>query len=315
MRAHGNMQNLPEAILAEIFGCIVDVDCFIRCSTVCKCWARALQSCRPKCLIVPSFQHERWEVDAAISTIKWLHLWQQQGSLQKEQQLVLDKSLLDSQYRRGIPQSPLARAVMTATSCSDLQICILRGCFCLTTAIALLPASLLVLDLWTESPSTGTLLSHFTKFRATLQSLKLRCEARNPDEFIDPCLLALMLDSSFCSLTTLEISNFFYSRLLPDSTLGDGLMDLRKCITNLEPDKLGIQLAQALIEQPLMEDLEIELFNAMMNSACVSKLMVPAASCLICLQVVGPKIAPSVLTDLVQVKFAYEFCRVQVHIR
>ena len=92
-------------------------------------------------------------------------------------------------------------------------------------------------------------------------------------------------------------------------------MTLRKCITNLEADKLGIQLAQALIEQPLMEDLEIELFNAMMNSACVSKLMVPAASCLICLKVIGPKVAPSVLIDLVQVKPAYEFCRVQVHMR
>lgn len=310
------MQALPEALLAEIFNYTVHVDSFIRCSTVCKSWARAIRTCRPKRLIVQSFRHDQWELDAAVSTIKWLHLWQQQGSLREVQQLVLDTNLLDPQYRRSLSPSPLSQAVIAAASFCHLQICILRGPFSLATAIALLPANLLVLDLWPESIPAGTLLSHFAKFnKANLQSLKLRCGTRNPDSFIDPCLWDLRLDSPFRSLTTLEISNLFCFKPLSGSTLGDRLINLRKCTLNLQADKPSIQLAQALIVQPHMEDLELELFNVVHSSACISKLTVPDGSSVNRLKITGPKITPSILIDLAKASPAHEFCRVQVHIR
>lgn len=86
------MQAVPEAVLCRIFSQFDKIFTFVRCSAVCKRWAEVMQACKLKCLHLQHYRYDD-ELDRAISIMRLLQGWQQQGRLQ---QLLRLELLLDA---------------------------------------------------------------------------------------------------------------------------------------------------------------------------------------------------------------------------
>lgn len=174
------MPQLQGAELEGVLSHLTVAEDLVRCSTVCTSWARALQNTPIKTLDMrqygPTDLHSAAfdkETTAAQAQLRWLQDLHKQRRLKGLTEICLNPSPggFDSQ---AVSPSVLSQGLVVLAAIWPLQKVVLRGAICLKTAVALLPKSLLILDLWPDTGPAIVSLGEFEQFN----QLKVRFRQR-----------------------------------------------------------------------------------------------------------------------------------------
>lgn len=157
--------------------------------------------------------------------------------------------------------SSISQGFLALAGSWQLRKCMLRGRFCLSTAIALLPTTLQALELWPESAPAVSHLSSFQRF-ARLQVLKLGVGISNPvPDFEGEDLLQfkLVLDTAMPTIESFAVIDRLRATLLGGHTISNCLPRVQRATLNLEASAAGLQLAQDILEIRSLLDLRLYL--------------------------------------------------------
>ena len=187
----------------------------------------------------------------AVSIKRLLQSWQKHGRLQQ----LLRLELLDEGPEHDYcgRRTSFSQTVITIASFCNLYHCCLQGPFSFKTAVALLPSSLVVLDLWPDFVPLVMKLSAFLRF-PDLQQLDLGWDS--PPVF-DPETADLVLDASFGSLTHLKIGGSICCRSVPAFVMSACVPNLLTFKGMVMDNDQGTELAKMLVALPKLQVLHL----------------------------------------------------------
>lgn len=206
--------------------------------------------------------------------------------------------------------TPFSQTVITIASFCNLSHCCLQGPFCSKTAVALLPASLVVLNLWPDWMHPVTNLSAFLRF-SDLQELDLACGLLEELDDSAAATADLFLDAAFANLTHLKIWDSICCQPVPGFVMSACVPNLLIFKGKIVAHHQGIELAQRIVALPKLQALNLGFYDG--DSPDVS-LVIPRGSLICALELKGPKFYPKLSVKLEKHGIAYlhsQSCTVQ----
>ena len=300
------MQALPEILLTKIFDRLSTLKDFVVCSAVSKRWAKAIQDCRPGSLDVHYMRHDgaREETEAAISMIAWLQSWRVEGRLQKLHDFRLGDHFVDTQYRQTPNPTSFSQAVVVIASFCNLQTCRLHGCFCVKTAAAVLPPSLISLYLWPEAMPAVIPLSKFSRL-TKLQKLEVGCDTHLYQSAEPLHVPQVVFDTTLSTLQSLGVwSSICCSSMFPP--LPDiHLPKLCNFYGSIQANQAGKELANTLVGLPHLQEIAIEFRD---GDAADWTLVIPKHSAVLMIELKGPPNSPKISLKLEKQCVNFRLC-------
>ena len=279
------------------------------CGMVSKAWAQASTCTHPQEIRLQHlYRDDVADFKHAMHHIRWLQALQQQGRLQNMQKAALLDNFSSHDNGKQDPSS-ISQGFLALAGSWQLCKCVLRGTFCLSTAAALLPTTLLALELWPESAPDVTWLSSFQRF-ARLQVLKLGVGISNHvSEFPGEDILEfeLVLDAAIPSLESFAVLDRLHITILDGCNVGDCLPRVRRASFRLAANAEALQLAQEILEVQSLLDLRLDLED---GSGQRTTLTVPMAGSLQNLIFCGPARTPKVSVVIEKAGLGYSCSRV-----
>ena len=231
------------------------------CGMVSKAWAQASTWTHPQEIRLEHVSRTKMaEFKHAMHHIRWLQDLQQRGRLQSVQRTALLENWTTHDVIRQDPSS-ISQGFLALAGSWQLHKCMLRGRFCLSTAIALLPTTLQALELWPEFAPDVSHLSSFQRF-ARLQVLKLGVGISNPVpdfEGEDILQFEIVLDTAMPTIESFAVIDRLRATLLGGHTISNCLPRVQRATLNLEASAAGLQLAQDILEIQSLLDLRLYL--------------------------------------------------------
>ena len=149
------MARLQDELLELVLRRLTKPRDVVRCSAVSKGWADVSKHIKPTFLEIA--QRRRDVLDtSAQGQLRWLQGLQAEDRLKGLQEAHLHVFNLEP-----LQPSLLSQGFLVLAGTWQLQKVTLHGAICFRTAVALLPASLLALDLWPDTGPATTRLSAF----------------------------------------------------------------------------------------------------------------------------------------------------------
>ena len=291
----GNGAPLP-SLEGELLGLILRhmtrAEDIIRCSAVSRIWAEASRHTQHTSLVLYHSTVDGSETQIAQAQLRWLQDLQKNERLRTLQQIGLyvhDGHDEDP----GPTPSFLSQGLLVLAGSWPLTKIELCGPVCFHTAVAMLPASLLALELWLDAGPKVTRLSSFQRF-PKLQVLRLAIGSQDTASGLPE--YDFVVDCSFPDLVFLVLHDRLFLRACPPgSKLGELVPKLEHASFQIKADDAGVKLAEDAIRLGHLKKLELDLTHGDGHEV---DLLVPNTSHLQELLVSGPDKSPRVVLTL-----------------
>lgn len=286
------MPTLEGEVLGLVLSCLRESHDIIRCAVVSKTWAEASKHTHYSSLsLVSTRVAPGTETQVARAQLRWLQDLQQEGHLDHLQ----DAALFHDDSEENLMQTSfLSQGFIVLAGTWHLTKVNLTGPLCFATAVAMLPATLVVLRLWPDTGPLTTPLSDFKRFKK-LQVLHVGFGLNVGED--DMPNYTFVIDSGFPSLKFLAILDRLRCSILPSYEIGTCLPDMQHLSLKIKVDEAGAQLSENIIALMQLRKLELYLLDG--DSDDEVDLVLPAASLIEQLNVVGP---PAKLKPVVSLK-------------
>lgn len=283
---------LEGELLGLILRQVTRAEDIIRCSAVSRTWAEASRHTQHTSLVLYHSTVDGSETQIAQAQLRWLQDLQKNERLKTLQQVEL---AVQVGHDEDPPPTPsfLSQGLLVLAGSWPLTKIELRGPVCFDTAVTMLPASLLALEMWLDTGPKVTSLSRFQRF-PKLQVLRL---AIGSDDTASGLLeYGFVIDCTFPDLVFLVLHDRLFLRALPPgSKLGELVPKLEHASFKIKADDAGVKLAEDTIRFGHLKKLELDLIDGDGDEV---DLLVPSTSHLQELRVSGPDKSPRVVLTL-----------------
>ena len=254
----------------------------LNCSMVSKAWADAISHTYPHQVELQHHDDLSQEFKHSVHQVRWLQGLHQQGRLQGLKKAeTLDFAWDEPQ--RANPSALSQGLVVIAGSC-NLQVCKLDGRFDITFAVAVLPTTLVSMDLWPISGPHTICMSSFQRF-GKLRTLRLGLgHSDTPEEHFET-LEMFLLDAIVPSIEQLEVHASLHTSILATCDIVTCLPNVNVLILAVKASQVGLRLAHQIMEMQLLRELELYLYD---GDGQDTTLVVPQASLLEQLDLTAP---------------------------
>lgn len=292
------MATLPTEALSLVLSRLTHVQDIFRCSLVCRAWARAGKDAEQETLVLVQLHSDpRWagmprETADAQGLLKWLQRLQLEGRLKSLKKLRLSPAS-EIWFPEPLGPSALSQGLLILAGLWQLHEVSLVGSFTLKSALALLPKTILILNLWPDSAPDKICLADFKRFKQ-LQALELAVgeAADDATSFVGS---SLVLDCCMSSLTYLCVHNRVRCTLSSDLALYDLLPNVTQLSVQVTADRDGLGLADKILQMKELRKLKLLLYGSVTSK---HRLIIPSDSLLEQLQLVGPVKSPCVFLSI-----------------
>lgn len=243
---------LQDEQLRLVFAHLTEARDIIGCSAVCKTWSQAIASTRITRLGITHCGGKQ----EALAQVRWLQSLQKTERLKDLRKARLKRSNFDTSQANP---SILSQGFTILAGACNLHTAVLEGPFCFSDAVALLPTSLSILDLWPNSAPSTVYLSDFSRL-TKLEKLQVAVGsyascADNISFEINACLSGLKMLILCDTLRCSKAVGHGLAQCLPQ------VQQLRLCITASE---VGLQLAETIMANLTLQKLKVVLWTASM---------------------------------------------------
>ena len=284
-----SLPKLEGELLGLILRHMTEAADIIRCSTVSHSWAEASKHTQLTSLDLHHSTVAGSETQIAQAQLRWLQDLQKSERVKTLQQVHL---LVHEGRDEGLSQTPsfLSQGLLVLAGSWPLTKIVLHGPVCFDTAVAMLPASLLVLEMWPDTGPGVTSLSSFQRF-PKLQVLRLAMGS--DDIFLE---YDFVINHTLPDLVFLSIHDCLCLRGCPTgSKLGELVPKLEHASFQIKADDAGVKLAEDVIRLGHLNKLDLNLTD---GDGDAVNLLVPSTSHLQELLVSGPDTSPRVALTL-----------------
>ena len=282
-------------LLGLILSCLTESKYIICCAVVSRTWAEASKHTRNKSLMLEHTLHDGVEV--ARAHLRWLQGLQQEGRLDNLQEAhLLPYDLPEDEDEVQTFPSFLSQGFVVLAGTWRLREVTLYGPVCYATAVAMLPTTLVVLKLWPHTGPLVTNLSDFKRFKKlrVLQFAFGLGTSAHPHDVTEHMFL---IETAFPGLKFLALHDRLRCRTSPSYDMATSLPNLQHISLRVMVNAAGAQLAHNVISLVQLRKVGLHLLD---GDSTDLDLVVPAASLIEQLNVVGPHAKPRVTLDLIK---------------
>ena len=250
MQLHGEALEL-------VLQCLTEARDIVRCSSVSKAWAQASKHTQVSvlelqhCSFVPGALEKKENKDAQAK-LRWLRRLHQADQLAVLQEITLYDSQEAYDSGQAMP-SVLSQGVTVLAGFWQLRKVSLQGHICFKSAVALLPTSLLVLELYPYLASHDVYLSDFLRF-TELKGLNLVFSSVNGN-------LKCILDTTLSSLVFLAIHHDLHCITAPNCDVSGCLPNINHLSVVIKADDHGLRLASDVLKLASLRKVEVNLLD------------------------------------------------------
>ena len=286
--------HLHDEPLRLVLGHLTDARDIIRCSVVNKAWGQAIKHTQPRRLDITPGESQEEQRDQ----VRWL-----QGMQKADRFDHLHEARITEPRIEG-NTSILSQGFVVLAGAWHLTKVVLYGPFCLLTAVAYLPPSLVELQLWADCGPDTTYVVYLSSFRrfTNLKMLWLAIGTGSLDGGDNE--YCLLIDSRFVGLELFTVYDTLRCSM-PTGQLDEHLPHVQHLSLRVSLDICGRKLAQSVMALLSLHKVKLEMFNA---DGIHSDLMleVPKASQIQQFILLGPTDMPKVYMKLHNVDIQYE---------